>query len=69
MYKITEEEVMLKIDKWITKFGKPNKIIADNGTQFTGIKFRKKYEEEGRIKIIKSPIYHPVMESRKDKIV
>ena len=42
----------------VVRFGVPNRIIMDNGTQFTGAKFKDWCEELG-IKIYYASVAHP----------
>ena len=43
---IKSEQVMLFFLDIIHRFGVPNSIITDNGTQFTGRKFIRFYDEQ-----------------------
>ena len=45
-------------DNYIPECGKPKRILSDNGTQFTSLKWRNALEAEG-IKVIFSSIRHP----------
>ena len=46
------------INKYIPECGKPRRILADNGTQFTSKRWREKLESEG-IEVVFSSIRHP----------
>ena len=46
------------VDNYIPECGKPDRLLSDNGTQFTSAKWKNTLEKEG-IKVIYSSIRHP----------
>ena len=56
--KIRSEEAVRFFTDIIYRFGVPNSIITDNGTQFTGKKFLNFYDENG-IRVDWASVSHP----------
>lgn len=54
----TENFVISKLEEWIKKYEKPDKILTDNGTQFTSKTFEK-FLITNNIEAIRTPVYHP----------
>ena len=57
----TQNEIEWILEDWISKYGKPQKIQSDRGTQFTSQKWTNKCEKEG-IEPIFCAIRHPQRE-------
>ena len=45
------------IDKWVSRYGIPNQIVTDNGTQFTSGQFKSQIKQND-INHITSPAFH-----------
>ena len=63
---IKSEQAMLFFLDIIHRFGVPNSIITDNGTQFTGRKFIRFYDEQ-HIRIDWAAITHPQMNGQVER--
>ena len=58
MRKATSNATIGKLDDFIAKLGKPQKVLTDRGTQFTSKKWKKALKERN-IKMILTSIRHP----------
>jgi transposase InsO family protein len=56
--KIRSEQAVLFFTDIVHRFGVPNCIITDNGTQFTGKKFLDFYDNH-HIRVLWSAVVHP----------
>ena len=56
--KIRSEQVVLFFTDIVFRFGVPNSIITDNGTQFTGKKFLE-FSDDYHIRVDWSAVAHP----------